>query len=83
MCITFFFLEFDIKIIITEVYGKVLNIPVPLMGTDNKNICNNVYEENGTKTKCPLPKGRTYIYKENIYIIKSYPKVSINIIIDI
>lgn len=53
----------------------VLNIPIPLLGVDNKSACNNIFEENGTKKHCPLPKGGTYIYKDDIYIIEAYPKV--------
>lgn len=71
------FLEFDVKDLITEVYGIALNIPIPLLGVDNKNVCNNIIEEGGTKKKCPLQKGGTYIYKDDIYIIEAYPKVSL------
>lgn len=63
--------------LITEVYGVVLNIPIPLLGVDNKSVCHNIFEENGTKKNCPLPKGGTYIYKDDIYIIEAYPKVNI------
>lgn len=55
-----------------------LNIPIPLLGVDNKGVCNNIFEEDGKKTKCPLLKGGTYIYKDDIYIIEAYPKVNIN-----
>lgn len=54
----------------------MLNIPIPLLGVDNKNVCNNIFEENGTKKNCPLPKNGTYIYKDNIHIIEGYPKVN-------
>lgn len=57
-----------------------LNIPIPLLGVDNKSVCNNIFEEDGKKTKCPLLKGGTYIYKDDIYIIEAYPKVNIHII---
>jgi len=60
------------------VYGIVLNIPIPLLGVDNKSVCNNLVDENGMKKKCPLLKGSTYVYKEDIFIIKGYPKVNIN-----
>lgn len=60
-----------------------LNIPIPLLGVDNKNICNNVYKEDGIKTRCPLPKGVPFIYKDDIHIIKAYPKVNINIFTNI
>lgn len=52
-----------------------LNIPIPLLGVDNKSVCNNIFDKNGTKKHCPLPKGGTYIYKDDIYIIEAYPKV--------
>lgn len=74
--INFYFLEFDVKDLITEVYGVVLNIPIPLLGVDNKSVCNNLFEENGTKKKCPVLNGSTYVYKDEIYIIEAYPKVN-------
>jgi hypothetical protein len=70
-----FSLDFDVKDLITEVYGIVLNIPIPLLGVDKKNVCTNIIEEDGTKKNCPLQKGSTYIYKDDIYIIETYPKV--------
>ncbi|XP_022167527.1 ecdysteroid-regulated 16 kDa protein-like [Myzus persicae] len=71
--------EFDVKDLITEVYGIALNIPIPLLGVDNKSVCNNLFEENGTKKKCPVLKGRTYVYKDEIYIIEAYPKFKVDI----
>jgi len=58
------------------VYGIALNIPIPLLGVDNKSICNNLFDENGTKRKCPVLKDSTYVYKDEIYIIEAYPKVN-------
>lgn len=70
------FLEFDAKSLITEVYGIVLNIPIPLLGVNNKSVCNNLFKEDGTKQKCTLIKGSTYIYKDDVHIIEAYPKVN-------
>lgn len=71
------FSDFNVKELITEVYGIALNIPIPLLGVDNKSVCNNLFEDDGkTKKKCPLLKGDTYIYKDDIYIIEAYPKVN-------
>lgn len=61
-----------------EVYGIVLNIPIPLLGVDNKSVCNNLFDEGGTRKKCPLLKGGTYVFKDDIHIIEAYPKVNIN-----
>jgi Niemann-Pick C2 protein len=74
--ILYFILEFDVRDLIAEVHGIALNIPIPLLGVDNKSVCNNLYEEDGTKKKCPLLKGSPYIYKDEIYIIEAYPKVN-------
>ncbi|XP_025412839.1 ecdysteroid-regulated 16 kDa protein-like isoform X1 [Sipha flava] len=71
--------DFDVKDLITEVYGIVLNIPIPLLGVDKKNVCTNIIEEDGTKKNCPLQKGSTYIYKDDIYIIETYPKFKIDV----
>lgn len=60
-----------------------LNIPIPLLDVDNKNICNNVYKEDGIKTMCPLTKGVLFIYKDDIHIIKAYPKVNADIFTNI
>lgn len=74
----FLFLEFDVKDLITEVYGIALNIPIPILGVDNKSVCgSNLFEEDGKKKRCPILKGGTYIYKDEINIIESYPKVNI------
>jgi len=70
------FIEFDVRDLIAEVHGIALNIPIPLLGVDNKSVCNNLYEEDGTKKKCPLLKGSAYVYKDEIYIIEAYPKVN-------
>ncbi|XP_025412840.1 NPC intracellular cholesterol transporter 2-like isoform X2 [Sipha flava] len=46
---------------------------------DKKNVCTNIIEEDGTKKNCPLQKGSTYIYKDDIYIIETYPKFKIDV----
>ncbi|XP_060852844.1 ecdysteroid-regulated 16 kDa protein-like [Rhopalosiphum padi] len=71
--------EFDVRDLIAEVHGIALNIPIPLLGVDNKSVCNNLYEEDGTKKKCPLLKGSPYIYKDEIYIIEAYPKFKVDV----
>ncbi|XP_050440563.1 NPC intracellular cholesterol transporter 2 homolog a-like [Adelges cooleyi] len=71
--------EFNIKDIITEVYGHVFNIPVPLLGVDNKSVCNNIFTADGAKTTCPLLKGNDYVYKDIVRILEVYPKLKINV----
>ncbi|XP_050548914.1 ecdysteroid-regulated 16 kDa protein-like [Daktulosphaira vitifoliae] len=74
-----FITDFDVKDVITEVYGLLFNIPIPLLGVDSKSVCNNIFLENGVKTTCPLAKGNTYVYKDVINILEVYPKIKIDV----
>jgi len=54
------------------------NIPIPLIGFDGTNACDNIYK-NGIKVGCPLLKDIEYIYENSIDILPSFPQVILQI----
>nr|AQM58369.1 venom protein family 7 protein 1 [Pristhesancus plagipennis] len=68
--------EKDIEKIITSVNMKLLGIPFPFIGVDGTSACDKLYESDGkTKTKCPLVKGKEYVYQNSFKVLEIYPNV--------
>lgn len=69
-----------IQSLINEVGAILFNIPLPFVGVDGTNACDNIYKPDGvTKVGCPLEKGQEYLYKNSFPILALYPRVSLQI----
>lgn len=74
--ISAFYLDHDIKKLITNVNGIILGVPLPFIGVDGTSACNNLYLEDGvTKTNCPLKAGQPYVYKNSFDVLQLYPTI--------
>ncbi|XP_015585215.1 NPC intracellular cholesterol transporter 2 homolog a [Cephus cinctus] len=67
----------DVQTLTTSVHATILGIPLPFVGVDGANACQNIFNADGSKSSCPLKKGTPYIYKNEFPILELYPKVSL------
>lgn len=57
------------------VSGILFNVPLPFVGVDGTNACDNIYHKDNTKAGCPLEKDVEYVYRNSFPILPIYPKV--------
>ncbi|XP_059045099.1 ecdysteroid-regulated 16 kDa protein [Achroia grisella] len=62
----------DIDSLVTEVHGVIMNLPVPFP-LPQPNACQD------TGLKCPLKAGTKVSYKATLPVLKSYPKVKVDV----
>ncbi|XP_052748863.1 ecdysteroid-regulated 16 kDa protein [Galleria mellonella] len=62
----------DIKSLVTEVHGVIMNLPVPFP-LPQPNACQD------TGLVCPLKAGTKASYKATLPVLKSYPKVKVDV----
>ncbi|XP_068629124.1 ecdysteroid-regulated 16 kDa protein-like [Battus philenor] len=64
--------EKDIKSVETEVHGVIMNLPVPFP-LPQPDACKD------TGLTCPLKAGQSVSYKSTLPVLKSYPKVTVDV----
>ena len=62
----------------TSVHATILGLPLPFIGVDGGNACDNIYTLENKKVGCPLKAGTMYIYKNEFPIQSFYPTVRPN-----
>ncbi|EGI59874.1 PREDICTED: protein NPC2 homolog [Acromyrmex echinatior] len=67
----------DIKSLTNNVQGIISGIPIPFIGVDGTNACDNIYNADGSKAGCPLKKNEQYMYKNSFPILSIYPRISV------
>ncbi|KYN36062.1 Epididymal secretory protein E1, partial [Trachymyrmex septentrionalis] len=67
----------DIQSLKNNVQGIITGIPIPFVGVDGTNACDNIYNADGSKAGCPLKKGEQYIYKNSFPILSIYPRIPV------
>ncbi|EFN81342.1 Epididymal secretory protein E1 [Harpegnathos saltator] len=58
----------------------IFNVPLPFVGVDGTNACDNIYNADGSKAGCPLQEGVEYTYKNSFDVLAFYPKVSLTVL---
>lgn len=66
----------SIQTLTNEVSALLFNIPLPFVGVDGTNACDNIYNADGSKAGCPLQEGVEYTYENSFDILSIYPRVS-------
>ncbi|KAL6256461.1 ecdysteroid-regulated 16 kDa protein [Pogonomyrmex barbatus] len=66
-----------IQSLTNDVKGVLFNVPLPFVGVDGTNACDNIYNPDGSKGGCPLKKGVQYIYRNSFPILTIYPRVAV------
>uniref|UniRef100_U5EPT8 Putative ml domain salivary peptide n=1 Tax=Corethrella appendiculata TaxID=1370023 RepID=U5EPT8_9DIPT len=75
-----FTLDNDVDELVTNVFARVLELPLPFVGVDGKSACKSMFEEDcTTKVSCPLKGGKRYCYKNSFPIEEFYPKLSMDV----
>ncbi|KAG5319104.1 NPC2 protein, partial [Acromyrmex heyeri] len=69
----------DIKSLTNNVQGIINGIPIPFIGVDGTNACDNIYNADGSKAGCPLKKDEQYVYKNGFPILSIYPRIPVTI----
>jgi len=65
----------DIETLFNEVSALLFNVPLPFVGVDGTNACDNIYNVDGSKAGCPLKKGVEYLYRNSFPVLMIYPRV--------
>ncbi|EZA46533.1 Ecdysteroid-regulated 16 kDa protein, partial [Ooceraea biroi] len=63
--------------LVNDVGAVLFNVPLPFVGVDGTNACENIYNSDGSKAGCPLQPGVEYIYKNSFDVLPLYPRVSL------
>ncbi|KAL0131681.1 hypothetical protein PUN28_002906 [Cardiocondyla obscurior] len=66
-----------IETLTNEVYGILFNVPLPFVGVDSTDACDDIYNPDGSKASCPLKENTEYIYRNSFPILSFYPRVSL------
>ncbi|CAL1687424.1 unnamed protein product [Lasius platythorax] len=67
----------NIESLINDVGAILFNVPLPFIGVDGTNACDNIYNTDGSKAGCPLKEGAEYIYKNSFPVLAFYPRVAL------
>lgn len=65
----------EISSLINDVSALLFGVPLPFVGVDGTNACDNIYNVDGSKTGCPLKPGVEYLYRNSFPILPIYPRV--------
>lgn len=65
----------EIKRLTNAVSALLFNVPLPFVGVDGTNACDNIYNADGSKAGCPLKPGVEYLYKNSFPVLSIYPRV--------
>lgn len=67
-----------IQTLTNAVSALLFNVPLPFVGVDGTNACDNIYKSDGvTKVGCPLETGEEYLYINSFDVLPIYPRVSL------
>lgn len=67
----------SIQSLVNDVSALLFNVPLPFVGVDGTNACENIYNADGSKTGCPLQPDVEYTYRNSFNVLPIYPRVSI------
>jgi Niemann-Pick C2 protein len=67
--------------LVNDVSALLFNVPLPFVGVDGTNACDNIYKPDGSKAGCPLQQGVEYIYKNSFDVLPIYPRVILQILL--
>lgn len=70
----------DINTLTNDVHAILFGVPLPFVGVDGTNACDNIYNTDGSKAGCPLLKGNEYMYRNSFDILPIYPRVGFQIL---
>ncbi|XP_029177747.1 ecdysteroid-regulated 16 kDa protein [Nylanderia fulva] len=65
--------------LVNEVNAIIAGVPLPFIGVDGMNACDNIYNPDGSKVGCPLKEGVEYVYKNSFPVLAFYPRVSLTV----
>ncbi|OAD54443.1 Protein NPC2 like protein [Eufriesea mexicana] len=66
----------DVETLVNAVHAAILGVPLPFLGVDGTNACENIYNADGSPAGCSLKKGVEYTYKREFPVLQIYPTVS-------
>jgi len=66
-----------VETLVNDVNALLFSVPLPFVGVDGTNACDNIYTTDGSKVGCPLKEGVEYIYRNSFPILPFYPRVSL------
>ncbi|XP_018397032.1 PREDICTED: protein NPC2 homolog [Cyphomyrmex costatus] len=69
----------DIQSVTNNVNGILASVPLPFVGVDGTNACDNIYDADGKAVGCPLKKGEQYMYKNSFPILSIYPRIPVTV----
>ncbi|XP_018313933.1 protein NPC2 homolog isoform X2 [Mycetomoellerius zeteki] len=69
----------EIHSLITNVNGIISGVPLPFIGVDGANACDNIYNADGSKAGCPLKKDEQYVYRNSFPILSIYPRIPVTV----
>ncbi|XP_012526691.1 NPC intracellular cholesterol transporter 2 homolog a [Monomorium pharaonis] len=67
----------EIKSLTNAVNAILFGVPLPFVGVDGTNACDNIYNPDGSKAGCPLKPNVEYLYKINFPVLSIYPRVAL------
>ncbi|XP_070166719.1 NPC intracellular cholesterol transporter 2 homolog a [Polyergus mexicanus] len=67
----------NIENLMNDVSAILFGVPLPFVGVDGTNACDNIYNTDGSKAGCPLKKGVEYLYKNSFPVLAFYPRVAL------
>lgn len=67
--------DVDITSLKNSVSANILGIPFPFVGVDGEDACKYISKLDGSKIGCNLKAGEEYVYKNQIEVLRIYPKV--------
>ncbi|XP_014467221.1 PREDICTED: protein NPC2 homolog [Dinoponera quadriceps] len=71
--------ERAIQSLVNDVSALLFNVPLPFVGVDGTNACENIYNAEGSKTGCPMQPGVEYTYKNSFDVLPIYPRVALTV----
>ncbi|XP_032684571.1 ecdysteroid-regulated 16 kDa protein [Odontomachus brunneus] len=68
-----------INSLINDVSALLFNVPLPFVGVDGTNACDNIYNVDGSKAGCPMQPGVEYVYRNSFDVLSIYPRVALTV----
>ncbi|XP_011696820.1 PREDICTED: protein NPC2 homolog [Wasmannia auropunctata] len=67
----------EIQGLSNDVKALISGVPLPFIGVDGTNACDNIYNADGSKAGCPLKQGGEYLYRNSFPVLSIYPRISV------